>query len=472
MIIHAKRIEDILSDVRQPSASMVDDILTKASSSNSMYLEDVAMLLSVEDPLVLQKIFKKSGEVKEKVFGKRIVLFAPLYLSNYCTNNCLYCGFRKDNRDAVRKALTIKEVIQEAKALAAKGFKRILLVCGEEPRVSGIEYIIEAVVAIYKNTGIRIVHVNTPPMEVQDLRRLKTSGVGVYQVFQETYHRPTYAAVHPSGRKKDYDYRVSVMDRAIEAGFEDVGIGTLLGLYDYKYDVLATIAHSQYLFEQYGSHAHTISVPRLRPAYGSPIKDAPFPVSDEEFKKIVAIYRLAVPCAGIVVSTREGADLRDEVIQIGASQISAGSKTEPGGYTEEVRSQESGVRRKVGRAAPTDSKPVEQFSTNDHRGLEEMIASIAQHGLIPSLCTTCYRVGRTGDDFTKKTLSGDMEKFCQANAILTLQEYILDYARNGAKEVGMAAIEKGLCEMKEVNLKKEVLKKLDEIRQGKRDVYF
>jgi len=472
MIIHAKRIEDILSDVRQPSASMVDDILTKASSSNSMYLEDVAMLLSVEDPLVLQKIFKKSGEVKDKVFGKRIVLFAPLYLSNYCTNNCLYCGFRKDNRDAVRKALTIKEVIQEAKALAAKGFKRILLVCGEEPRVSGIEYIIEAVVAIYKNTGIRIVHVNTPPMEVQDLRRLKTSGVGVYQVFQETYHRPTYAAVHPSGRKKDYDYRVSVMDRAIEAGFEDVGIGTLLGLYDYKYDVLATIAHSQYLFEQYGSHAHTISVPRLRPADGSPIKDAPFPVSDEEFKKIVAIYRLAVPCAGIVVSTREGADLRDEVIQIGASQISAGSKTEPGGYTEEVRSQESGVRRKVGRAAPTDSKPVEQFSTNDHRGLEEMIASIAQHGLIPSLCTTCYRVGRTGDDFTKKTLSGDMEKFCQANAILTLQEYILDYARNGAKEVGMAAIEKGLCEMKEVNLKKEVLKKLDEIRQGKRDVYF
>ena len=344
MIIHAKRIEDILSDVRQPSASMVDDILTKASSSNSMYLEDVAMLLSVEDPLVLQKIFKKSGEVKEKVFGKRIVLFAPLYLSNYCTNNCLYCGFRKDNRDAVRKALTIKEVIQEAKALAAKGFKRILLVCGEEPRVSGIEYIIEAVVAIYKNTGIRIVHVNTPPMEVQDLRRLKTSGVGVYQVFQETYHRPTYAAVHPSGRKKDYDYRVSVMDRAIEAGFEDVGIGTLLGLYDYKYDVLATIAHSQYLFEQYGSHAHTISVPRLRPADGSPIKDAPFPVSDEEFKKIVAIYRLAVPCAGIVVSTREGADLRDEVIQIGASQISAGSKTEPGGYTEEVRSQESGEK--------------------------------------------------------------------------------------------------------------------------------
>lgn len=458
MLIHAKRIEDILSDVRQPSASMVDDILTRTSSLNDMHLEDAAMLLSVEDPLVLQKVFKKSGEVKEKVFGKRIVLFAPLYLSNYCTNNCLYCGFRQDNRDAVRKALTINEVIQEAKALAAKGFKRILLVCGEEPRVSGVEYIIEAVVAIYKNTGIRIVHVNAPPMEVQDLRRLKTSGVGVYQVFQETYHRPTYAAVHPSGRKKDYDYRVSVMDRAIEAGFEDVGIGSLLGLYDYKYDVLATIAHSQYLFERYGSHAHTISAPRLRPANGSPIKDAPFPVSDEEFKKIVAVYRLVVPCAGIVVSTREGADLRDEVIQIGASQISAGSKTEPGGYAS------AGMTLAM--------QPVEQFSTNDHRGLEEMIASIVQHGLIPSLCTTCYRVGRTGDDFTKKTLSGDMEKFCQANAILTLQEYILDYARNGAKEVGMAAIEKGLCEMKEVNLKKEVLKKLNQIRQGKRDVYF
>jgi 2-iminoacetate synthase len=462
MAIDIKRIETILSVVEHPGASAIDNILAKASMLQGLSLEDTAMLLSADDPLALQRIFKKSAEVKEKVFGKRIVLFAPLYLSNYCTNNCLYCGFRKDNKDAVRKALSIDEVIQEAKILEAKGFKRILLVCGEEPKIAGIEYIIQAVNAIYKNTGIRIVHVNAPPMEIEYLKRLKKAGVGVYQAFQETYHRPTYEIMHPYGQKKDYDYRINAIDRAIDAGFEDVGIGSLLGLYNYKYDVLATIAHSQHLYEKFGSHAHTISVPRLRPANGSPIKDAPFPVSDIEFKRIVAVYRLAVPCAGVVVSTREGAGLRDEVMQIGASQISAGSKTEPGGYAEAVRSQQSGGR----------SKAVEQFSTNDHRSMEEMIASIAKNGLLPSLCTTCYRVGRTGADFTKKTISGDMGKFCQANAILTLQEYILDYAQNGASKVGMAAIERGLAEVKEPNLKKDVLKKLDEIKQGKRDVYF
>ena len=311
---------------------MVDNILARASMLNCLCLEDSAVLLSVGDSIVLQKIFQRAGEVKEKVFGKRIVLFAPLYLSNYCTNNCLYCGFRKDNKDAVRRTLTMGEVTEEARVLEAKGFKRVLLVCGEDPKRSGIDYIVGAVEAIYKNTGIRIVHVNAPPMDIFDLKRLKASGVGVYQVFQETYHRPTYEIMHPSGKKRYYDYRLNVMDRAMEAGFEDVGIGSLLGLYDYRFDVLATIAHACYLFERFGAYAHTISVPRLRPAEGSPLQNMPFPVSDEDFKKIVAVYRLSVPSAGIVVSTREGEKLRDEVIHSGASQISAGSKTEPGGY--------------------------------------------------------------------------------------------------------------------------------------------
>ena len=463
MIIDARRVENILSNTRQPTASMVDNILARASMLNCLCLEDSAVLLSVGDSIVLQKIFQRAGEVKEKVFGKRIVLFAPLYLSNYCTNNCLYCGFRKDNKDAVRRTLTMGEVTEEARVLEAKGFKRVLLVCGEDPKRSGIDYIVGAVEAIYKNTGIRIVHVNAPPMDIFDLKRLKTSGVGVYQVFQETYHRPTYEIMHPSGKKRYYDYRLNVMDRAMEAGFEDVGIGSLLGLYDYRFDVLSTIAHARYLFERFGAYAHTISVPRLRPAEGSPLQNMPFPVSDEDFKKIVAVYRLSVPSAGIVVSTREGEKLRDEVIHSGASQISAGSKTEPGGYALE-KFQISNFKFK--------NKPVEQFSTNDHRGLEEMIASIARCGLMPSLCTTCYRVGRTGANFTKKTLSGNMEKFCQANAILTLQEYILDYAQNGAKELGITAIEKGLEEIKEPDLKKEVMKKVEEIRRGKRDVYF
>ncbi|MBI5875020.1 MAG: [FeFe] hydrogenase H-cluster radical SAM maturase HydG, partial [Deltaproteobacteria bacterium] len=309
MIIDAEKIENILSHTTQTAVSLIDDILAEAGAAHGLSLEHAAALLSVEEPTLLQRIFKKAGEVKEKVFGKRIVLFAPLYLSNECVNNCLYCGFRKDNRDAVRKTLTIDEIIKEAKALEGMGFKRILLVSGEDPKVSGVDYLVDAVKAVYENTGIRIVHLNAPPMEIDDFRRLKDSGIGVYQAFQETYHRATYKTMHPSGQKKDYDYRLNVMDRAIEAGFEDVGIGALLGLYDYRYDALATISHSQHLYEKFGSHSHTISVPRLRPADGSPIGSAPFPVSDLEFKKIVAVYRLAVPCAGVVVSTRESAAL-------------------------------------------------------------------------------------------------------------------------------------------------------------------
>jgi 2-iminoacetate synthase len=467
MIIDIKRISDILSDIDEPNRSTIDSILAKASFLNGLSLEDAASLLSVKSIHDMEKILRKAGEIKEKVFGTRIVIFAPLYLSNYCVNNCLYCGFRKDNKGASRKALTMEEVIQEANALAAQGFKRVLLVCGEDNRISGIEYIIEAVDAIYKNTGIRIVHVNAPPMEVGDLRRLKAVGVGVYQVFQETYHRPTYEAMHPTGKKRDYDYRLDAVGRAMEAGFEDVGIGALLGLYDYKYDVLATIAHAQYLYRSHGSYAHTISVPRLRPADGSPITTAPHPVSDTEFKEIVAVYRLAVPSAGIVISTREGAGLRDEVVGIGASQISAGSRTEPGGYAKGGRGQWP-----VGTDVPSDVKGGEQFSTNDHRTMEEMIASIAKNGYLPSLCAACYRVGRTGADFTKKAISGEMEKFCQANAILTLQEYILDCANNGAKEIGAVAIERGLEQIREPALKNELLSKLGEIKRGKRDVYF
>lgn len=452
-MIDFKKIENNIG-IGQPSSSIVNNILDRASLIKGLSIEDAAALLSVEDPAILQKIFKLAGYVKERVFGSRIILFAPLYLSNYCSNNCLYCGFRSGNKDAVRKVLTVEETIQEARTLEAMGFKRILLVCGEDPDISGIEYITKAVDSIYKHTGIRIVHVNAPPMEIYDLKRLKKSGVGVYQIFQETYHIPTYEVMHPTGKKKNYDYRLAVMDRAIEAGFEDVGIGSLLGLYDYIYDTLATIAHSQYLYEKFGSHAHTISAPRLRPASGSTLKTVPHPVSDEEFKKIIAVYRLSVPSAGIVVSTREGAELRNEVISIGASQLSAGSKTEPGGYTEDR------------------GKAVEQFSTNDNRGLEEIITAIVQNGFLPSFCTTCYRVGRTGANFTQKTLSGDMEKFCQANAILSLQEYLLDYAQNGIKELGIKTIQKGIEKIIEPRLKAVVLKKLGEIIQGKRDVYL
>ncbi len=456
-------IEDILDSAKGPSSAEFDMILERAGRIEGLSLEDSARLLSIDDEGMLQRLTRKAGEIKERVFGRRIVLFAPLYLSNYCTNNCLYCGFRRGNDDAYRKALTVEEVVGEAKLLEAMGFKRVLLVSGEDSTASDLGYIIGAVESIYRETGMRIVHVNVPPMDVGSFRRLKKSGVGVYQCFQETYHRPTYESVHPSGRKRDYDYRAGAMYRAVEAGFEDVGIGALLGLYDYRFDCLATIAHSRQLYERYGAHAHTISVPRLRPAPGAELAGAPFAVDDSDFKKVVAVYRLAVPSAGVVVSTRESRGIREEVVHGGGSQISAASSTIPGGY-----------------AGPSGDGPnpemkvgVEQFKTDDNRSLKEVLTSILKTGLVPSLCTACYRVGRTGESFTEMALSSKMGRFCKANSILTLQEYILDCDNmNGLRELGMKAIEKVLDEIGEPDFRREVAERLKEIRSGKRDVYL
>ncbi len=449
MIIDEAKIGP-LSKADAPGQGELKAILEEALRGRGLSLEQAATLLAIEEPAMLAGLMRAAGELKERVFGKRIVLFAPLYLSNHCANGCTYCGFRAQNRDVSRRALTVDEAVAEARALEEMGFKRVLLVTGEDPRW-GLEYIISAVRAIYARTGMRIVHVNAPPMDTDALRELKSAGAGVYQAFQETYHRPTYALMHPSGRKKDFDYRLSVMDRAMEAGFGDVGIGALLGLYDYRFDALASIAHSIHLFETFGAHAHTISIPRLRPAEAG-LREVPWKLPDEELKKVVAVYRLAVPSAGIVASTREAASFRSELIKIGATQLSAASKTNPGGYKGE--------------------RTLEQFSTNDHRSLQEVIRSVLDDGLLPSLCTTCYRVGRTGQDFTGKATSGQMEKFCQANAILTLKEYLLDYCVNGSKTAVEKAIEEGLREVKDEGLKKSLAERLKELEEGKRDLYF
>lgn len=441
--------------IKNPDASHgnVSSILDKASLGKGLNLQEAAALLSMTDEGALAALYKKAGEVKERVFGKRIVFFAPLYLSNYCTNGCVYCGFRSANGSVARKALTVQEVVREARALEEKGFKRVLLVTGEDPRW-GLDYIISCVRAVYDDTGIRIVHVNAPPVDTEDLRKLKASGAGVYQSFQETYHRPTYEKMHPWGRKKDFDYRLDCMDRAMEAGFEDVGIGPLLGLYDYKFDCLSTIAHSIHLYERFGAHAHTISIPRLRPAEDAAAGEAPYAVSDEDFKKIAAVFRLSVPAAGLVITTREPAPLRSVLMHIGASQMSAGSRTDPGGYT------------------GGEKETLEQFSTNDHRTLIEVMRSTIDEGFLPSLCTTCYRVGRTGAEFTEKTSSGQMEKFCQANAILTLKEFLFDSLKNGSREAVQGAIERALADVKDPAMKKAIIEKLGEIEAGKRDLYF
>ncbi len=452
MVIDGKRIESLLKESPSPSRKEVLSILRKAEYLRGLSIEDTALLLKVEDPDLISLIHSTAGRVKERVFGRRIVLFVPLYLSNYCTNGCVYCGFRAGNMDIGRKALSVDEIVEEARVLERRGFRRVLLVCGEDNRW-GVDYIVDAVRAIYRHTDIRIVHVNAPPMDVEDLRRLKSSGVGVYQVFQETYHIPTYRKMHLSGRKRDYTYRLEVMDRAIEAGFQDVGIGALLGLYDYRYDCLATVAHSIHLYERFGTHAHTISIPRLRPAKGALLREVPHPVTDVDIKKIVSIYRLSVPSAGVVVSTREPSLLRDELIRTGATQLSAGSSTTPGGY-----------------AHREDS--IEQFSINDGRSLEEVMVSIARAGFLPSLCTSCYRSGRVGSHFTETTMEGGIKRFCQANAVLTLKEYIEDHARNGCTDVLKRAVTTGIRDIEDPSLREKVAQRLNEIEEGRRDIYF
>ena len=444
-------VEDALGDAKAPSLQELDDILYRAGELKGLPLSDAAKLLMVEEEGALRAIYEKAAEVKSAVFGPRVVLFAPLYLSNYCSNDCLYCGFRKSNAIARRKALSPDEAVRQAKILTTLGFKRIILVAGEHPRYSGIDYLIKIAEEIYSRTDVRILHVNSAPVSVEDFRRLKSAGYGVYQCFQETYHRENYKVLHPTGKKADFLYRLSVMDRALEAGFGDVGIGPLLGLSDYHYDALAAIAHSKHLEAKFGACAHTISVPRLKPAEGAEIQTAPYPVSDEDFKKIVAVYRLSVPQAGVVVSTREPAKLREQCLLCGASQISAGSSTEPGGYDER-------------------EKNTSQFYLGDIRPLPEMARVIAEMGLLPSLCTACYRSGRQGSSYLHTAQSGNLNELCTANALLSLKEYLLDASPEG-REIMEASLNRFLEEFKGP-LKEDVKKKLDMVEKGKRDVHY
>lgn len=393
--------------------SHIRDILAKSLDMQVLNLTEVSALLSLEDKDLWDEVFDIASRVKEKVYGKRIVLFAPLYLSNECTNDCLYCGFRKGHKDAVRKTLNVKEAVEEAQLLANRGYKRLLLVASEHAKLAGIDYMEQIIGVIYENTDIRILHANTAPVSVEDFRRLKNAGLGVYQCFQETYHIPTYRHMHQKGAKADYAWRLSVMDRAIEAGFDDVGMGVLLGLYDWRWEVAALISHCRRLINKYGFGPHTLSVPRLQPAQGSKI-NWKYKVSDDDLKKIVAIYRLALPYVGVVVSTREPALLRDELLLLGASQISAGSRTSPTGYLHDG--------------------DTEQFEIGDARSLEEIIEKIASMGLVPSLCTACYREGRSGEAFRHLAEKEGIKKFCHENALLSLKEYLEDCASDEVKK--------------------------------------
>ncbi|NPU85730.1 MAG: [FeFe] hydrogenase H-cluster radical SAM maturase HydG [Syntrophaceae bacterium] len=455
------KIERLLDESKNPSRRRVEELIEKAKKLQGLTPEETAVLLQTEDPELLAEIGRTARQIKRDIYGNRLVLFAPLYIANFCSNNCLYCGFRKDNKDLKRVALSLEQIASEVSVLEREGHKRLLMLCGEHPGRSSLDYFVEAIETAYsvkteKGGEIRRINVEIAPLEVEEFRRLKAAKIGTYVLFQETYHHGTYRRMHPSGPKKDYVRRLTAMHRAQEGGIDDVGIGALFGLYDYKFEVLGLLFHALQLERDCGVGPHTISIPRLEPALNAPAAiKPPHPVSDEEFKKLVAVIRMAVPYTGMILSTRETAALRSEVFDLGISQISAGSRTNPGGYREDSS---EGFR-------------AAQFNLGDTRTLDEVILDISTHGHIPSFCTACYRLGRTGADFMDLAKPGLIQKFCRTNAILTYKEYLQDYASPETKAVGDALIDRLLAETKSSRQRENLEKRLRKIEEGQRDLY-
>jgi 2-iminoacetate synthase len=455
-------IENILKQAKDPDPERVCEIIKKAYELKGLPPEDVAFLLQTENDELIGEILQAAHKIKEDIYGNRLVLFAPLYIANLCANNCLYCGFRRDNKELNRVALTMDQIAKEVQVLEREGHKRLLMLCGEHPARSSLDYFMEAIETAYSvktehGGEIRRINVELAPLEVDGFKRLKKTGIGTYLLFQETYHHETYKKMHPSGPKKDYAYRLTAMHRAQEGGIDDIGMGALFGLYDYKFEVLGLLLHALQLEQDCGVGPHTISIPRLEPAFNAPAAiKPPHPVSDHDFKKLVAIIRMAVPYTGMILTTRETAAMRAEVFALGVSQISAGSRTNPGGYQEDSS--------EAFRAA--------QFNLGDTRTLDEVILDITERGHIPSFCTACYRLGRTGKDFMDLAKPGLIQKFCQTNAVFSFKEYLLDYATPATREAGEKLIQKMLDETFKTKRKKMVCDRLQKIEDGTRDVYI
>lgn len=439
---------------------LVREIIEKSKSAEGLTPEETAVLLNLEDKELIEEMFKAARQVKEKLYGKRLVVFAPLYVSNYCVNNCTYCGYKHCNDELKRKKLNKEQLIEEVKVLESLGHKRIALEAGEDPVNAPLDYILDCIKSIYSikfdNGSIRRINVNIAATTVEDYKRLKDAEIGTYILFQETYHKPTYERLHVSGPKHNYNYHTTAMHRAREAGIDDIGMGVLYGLYDYKYETLAMLMHAMDLEETTGVGPHTLSVPRIRPAENVSLENYPYLVDDEDFKKIVAILRLAVPYAGLILSTREEPGLRDEIIALGVSQVSTGSCTGVGGYSE----------------AYVDPEEKPQFEVGDHRSPVEMIESLMEAGYIPSYCTACYREGRTGERFMEIVKSGELYKICEANALITLKEFIDDYGTDKTREIGDKLIKKSIDEIDNESFRKSVEEKINKISKGTRDLRF
>ncbi|MGL4942042.1 MAG: [FeFe] hydrogenase H-cluster radical SAM maturase HydG [Thermoguttaceae bacterium] len=436
------------------------DVIAKSLSKTPLNLDETAVLLAADSPDECEQIFEAARKLKRTIYGNRIVLFAPLYVGNHCTNDCQYCGFRRSLRTAVRRTLADDELVREVEGLEKQGHKRLILVFGEHPDYSP-EFIANSVQLCYGvrvgNGEIRRININAAPQTIEGFRTVKASGIGTYQIFQETYHQESYATFHPApSHKSNYMWRLDAMDRAMLGGCDDVGLGVLFGLYDWKFEVLAMIRHALHLQERFGVGPHTISFPRIQAAHGL-ARDFPYRVTDEQFKRLVAILRLAVPYTGLVMTARESPAIRNDVIAFGVSQIDAGTRLEIGSYSQEKPKEQELSR--------------EQFAVGDRRDLDEVIGWLLQHEYVPSFCTSCYRLGRTGEHFMELAIPGFIGNFCTPNAILTLAEYLADYASPETRAAGEALIARELGAIPEEK-RSVIIERLKQIQNGTRDLYF
>ena len=457
--IDEARLHELVAS--KAGASEVRDVIAKSMSKTPLSLEETAVLLSADAPELVAEVFDAARQLKRNVYGNRIVLFAPLYVGNECVNDCRYCAFRRSNREAVRRTLSEDELRRQVEALLSKGHKRLILVFGEHSKY-GPEFIAECVRQVYSvrqgHGNIRRVNINAAPMDHDGYRTVKDAGIGTYQIFQETYHHATYARCHPAGtRKGNYLWRLDGVARAMEAGADDVGIGCLFGLYDWRFEVLGLVAHSLHLQKHYGVGPHTISFPRLRRASGVR-PDETYRVGDHEFKRLVAVLRLAVPYTGLILTAREPAELRREVMAFGVSQIDAGSRIELGGYTE---------------AGDAQVLQREQFELGDVRSLDDVMRELMTDGYVPSFCTACYRLGRTGEHFMEFAIPGFIQNMCTPNALLTLTEYLVDYASPETRAAGEAAVRRELDKLPEGQRKQDLVSRLRRIQEtDERELHF
>ena len=456
--IDENKIQDLLNNAGKAGEDKIEAILKKSRSLKRLTLEETAALLAVNDPRLIKKIFEAAAYVKNEIYGNRVVLFAPLYISNFCANKCLYCAFQSGNPELKRKYLNADEIREQVEWLLKRGHKRILVVAGESgvPGKSAIDYYIEAVGAAYSaRVGqhyIKRVNINCAPLSVEDFKKLKAANIGTFQLFQETYHDETYRKVHLKGPKCDPDNRLDAIDRAFAAGIDDVGIGPLYGLYDYRFETLAMMMHIEHLEKKFNVGPHTISVPRIEPAVGSEFSlHPPYQVSDDDFKKLVAVIRLSVPYTGMILTTRETAQMRDEVISLGISQISAESKTSPGGYSD-------------------SEKWDGQFTTSDRRSLEELVGMLIEKNYIPSFCAACYRRERTGESFMSLAKPGLIKGMCSVNALVTFKEYLDDFASPKVKEAGYKLIDRETAKLDEKS-RAQISKLFAAVDSGTRDEY-